>query len=126
MSIYGELYSTQEHRTKLAFEGKKKHIAEVNIPNLGYPIQYINIEMPHDSRYHVIVWNTVKLRLILTRKIQNTKRVVLLIILLQHWWKNETDVINNWYIYGTCKYLYLSEKKNLKRSCFKIYNQKKK
>ena len=98
MSIYGELYSTQEHRTKLAFEGKKKHIAEVNIPNLGYPIQYINIEMPHDSRYHVIVWNTVKLRLILTRKIQNTKRVVLLIILLQHWWKKcaNAKIKRNW------------------------------
>ena len=36
---------------------------------------------------------------------------------------NEIDTINKDDIYETCKDLYLSRKKNVKRSCFEVYNQ---
>ena len=55
MSIYGELDSMPEHRKQFAFEGKREHIAKVNMPNMAYPNQYIDIKITHGSRDHVIV-----------------------------------------------------------------------
>ena len=61
MSIYGGLDPMPEHRTQFAFKCKRKHIAKVNMPNMAYPSQHIDIEIPHGSRDHVIVPNTVKI-----------------------------------------------------------------
>ena len=33
--------------TQFAFKGKREHIAKVNIPNIAYPNQHIEIEIPH-------------------------------------------------------------------------------
>ena len=49
------------HRTQFAFKGKREHIAKVNMPNIAYPNQHIDIEIPHSSRDHVIVPDTVKI-----------------------------------------------------------------
>ena len=49
MSVYGELDPMVEHRTQFAFKGKRKHIAKVNMPNIAYPNQDIDIEIPHGS-----------------------------------------------------------------------------
>ena len=61
MSVYGELDPMIEHRTQFAFKGKREHIAKVNIPNIAYPNQHIDIEILHGSRDHVIVPDTVKI-----------------------------------------------------------------
>ena len=50
-----------EHRTQFAFKDKKEHITKVNIPNIAYPNQHIDIEIPHGLRAHVIVLDTVKI-----------------------------------------------------------------
>ena len=50
-----------EHRTQIAFKSKRKHIAKVNIPNIVYPNQHTNIEIPHSSRGHGIVPDAVKI-----------------------------------------------------------------
>ena len=61
MSIYGELDPMTEHRTQFDFIGKREHIAKVNMPNIAYPNQHIDIEIPHGSRDHVIIPATVKI-----------------------------------------------------------------
>ena len=61
MSIYGELDPMPEHRTQFSFKDKREHIAKVNVSNMAYPIQHIDTEIPHGSRDHVIVPNTVKI-----------------------------------------------------------------
>ena len=61
MSVYRELDPMVEHRTQFAFKGKTEHIAKVNMPNIAYPNQHIDIEIPHGSRDHVIVPDTVKI-----------------------------------------------------------------
>ena len=61
MSVYGELDSMTEYRTQFAFKGKREHIAKVNMPNIAYPNQPIDIEIPHGSRDHVIIPDTVKI-----------------------------------------------------------------
>ena len=50
-----------EDRTQFPFEDKKEHIAKVNLPNIAYPNQHIDIEIPHGSRDQVIVLDTVKI-----------------------------------------------------------------
>ena len=50
-----------EHRTQFAFKGQRKHIAKVNMPNIAYPNQHTDIEIPHGSRDHVIVPDTLKI-----------------------------------------------------------------
>ena len=47
-----------EHRIQFVFKG---HIAKVNMPDIAYSSQHIDIEIPHGSRYHVIIPNTVKI-----------------------------------------------------------------
>ena len=62
MSVYGELNPMVEHRTQFAFKGKREHIIMTNTPNLAYPRQHIDIEIPHGSRDHVIIPDTLKIR----------------------------------------------------------------
>ena len=52
MSAYGELDLMIEHRTQFDFKGKTEHISKVNMPNITYPNQHIDIEIPHGSRDH--------------------------------------------------------------------------
>ena len=61
MSIYGELDPMVEYRTQFAFNGKREHIAKVNMPNIAFPNQHIDIEIPHGSRNHVIIPDTIKI-----------------------------------------------------------------
>ena len=61
MGVYRELDPMIEHSTQFAFKGKREHIAKVNIPNIAYPNQHIDNQIPHGSRDHVIVPNTVKI-----------------------------------------------------------------
>ena len=49
-----------EHRTQFAFKGKRGHLAKVNMPNIAHPNQDIDINIPHSSRDHVIIPDTVK------------------------------------------------------------------
>ena len=49
------------HRIQFAFKGKRKHIAKLNIPNMAYLNEHIDIETPHGSRDLVIVSNTLKI-----------------------------------------------------------------
>ena len=76
MSVYRELDPMIEHRTQLAIKGKRKHIAKVNIPNIAYPNQHIDTEIPHGSRDHVIVPNTIKISLNLDIKSTDKARSV--------------------------------------------------
>ena len=50
-----------EHRKSSALDGKREHIGKVNIPNIAYLSQQIGVEIPHGSRGHVIVPDTVKI-----------------------------------------------------------------
>ena len=117
MSVYGELDPMAEHRTQFAFKGKREHIAKINIPNIAYPNQDIDIEIPHGSRDHVIVPDTVKITFNLDSKstdkarsvLNNVGRALFKKTVLMLGSKN-IDTINNSDIYDTYKDLYLSEK----------------
>ena len=61
MSVHGKLDPMIEQRTQFAFKDKREHIAKVNMPNIAYQNQHIDIEIPHGSRDHVIVPDTVKI-----------------------------------------------------------------
>ena len=50
MSVYGELDPMVEHRKQFAFKGKRERISKVNIPNIAYPSQHIDIAIPHFKR----------------------------------------------------------------------------
>ena len=60
MSVYRELDPMIEHRTQFDFKGKTEHIAKVNMPNIAYPNQHIDIEILHGSSDHVIIPDIVK------------------------------------------------------------------
>ena len=116
MSIYGELDPMVEHRTQFAFKGKREHIGKVNMPNIAYPNQHIDIEIPHGSRDHVIVPDIAKITSNLdiestekTRSIVNNigralveKKVLML-------GSKDIEAINNSDVYDTYKDLYLIE-----------------
>ena len=87
------------------------------MPNIAYPSQHIDIEIPHGSRYQVIVPDTVKITFNIdiestddkTRSVVNNvgralgrKKVLML-------GSKDIDTINNSDIYDTYKDLYLSE-----------------
>ena len=60
MSIYGRLLGPMtKHRIQLAFWGKREHMLTVNVPNIGYPNQHIDIEIPKASTNHVSVPDSV-------------------------------------------------------------------
>ena len=61
MSVYGELDAMVEHRTQFVFKGKREYIGKVIMPNIAYPNQHTDIEVPHGSRDHVIIPDTVKI-----------------------------------------------------------------
>ena len=117
MSVYGKLDRMVEQRTQFAFKGNREHIAEVNMPNIAYPNQHTDIEIPYGSRDHVIVPDTVKITFNLdiestdkTRSIVTNvgkalvKKKVLMVV------SKDADTINNSDVYDTYKDLYLSEK----------------
>ena len=122
MGVYGELDPMLEHRIQFAFKGKREYIAKVNMPNISCPNQHIDIKIPHGSRDHVIVLDTVEITFNLdiestdkVRSIENNvgralvKKKVLML------GSKEIDTINNSDIYGTYKDLYLSEKEHEER-----------
>ena len=87
------------------------------MPNVAYPDQHTDIEIPHGSRDHVIVPDTVKITFNLdiestdkARSVVNNvgralvKKKVLML------GSEDIDMINNSDIYDTYKDLYLSEK----------------
>ena len=61
MSVYGELDPMVEHRTQFSFKGKREHVSKVSIPNIAYPSQHIDIEIPNGSRDHGIIPDTIKI-----------------------------------------------------------------
>ena len=116
MSVYRELDSMVEHRTQFAFKEKREHIAKVNMPNIAYPSQHTDIEIPHGSRDHVIIPDTVKIMFNLditstgkTRSVvNNIGRVLVKKLLILG--SKDIDTINNSNIYDKYKDLYLSQK----------------
>ena len=122
MSVYGELDSMVEHRTQFAFKGRREHIAKVNMPNIVYPNQHIDIDIPHGSKDHLVIPDTIKTTFNLgiestdkTRNIVNNvcralvKKKVLML------GSKDIDTINNSDIHDTYKGLYLSEKEREER-----------
>ena len=61
MSVYKELDPMAEHMTQFVFKGKRENIAKANTPNIAYPAKHIDIEIPHGSRDHVIIPDTVNI-----------------------------------------------------------------
>ena len=117
MSVYGELDPMVEHRTQLAFKGKREDIAKVNMPNIAYPNQHIDIEIPHGSRDHVIVAETVKITFNLNiestdkaRSVVNNVGRALMKKKMVMLGSKDIDTINNSDIYDTYKDLFLSKK----------------
>ena len=118
MSFYGELDPMVEHRTQLAFKGKREHIDVTNTPNIAYPGQHIDIEIPKGSRDHVIVPDTIKTTFNL--EIESTDKTCSVVnnvgralvkkkeLILSS--KGGIETINNSDIYDTYKDLYLSKK----------------
>ena len=92
------------------------------MPNIAYLNQHINIEIPHGSRDHVIVPDTIKITFNLdiesTGKacsvVNNVGRALVKkkVLMLG---SNNIDTINNSDIYDTYKDLYLSEKEHDKK-----------
>ena len=117
MSIYGELDPAIEHRTQFAFKGKREHIAKVNMSNIAQPNQHINIDIPHGSRDHEIVPDTVKITFNLDitsadkagSVVNNVGRAVMKkkVLILG---SKDISTINNSDVYDTYKDLYLSWK----------------
>ena len=115
MSVFEELDSKIEHRTEFAFKGKIEQIDRVNMPKIAYLNQQTDIEIPHASRDHVIIPDTIKITLNLdiasTDKARSVvknvsrglvKKKVLMLC------SKEIDTINNSDIYDTYKDPYLS------------------
>ena len=106
-----------EQRTQFAFKGKREHISKVNMSNIAYPNQHIDIEIPHASRDHVIIPDTVKITFNLdiesTDKapsvVNNVGRALVKKKVLMLGSK-DNDTIKNSDIYDTYEDLYLSEK----------------
>ena len=105
-----------EHTTQFAFKSKREHIAKDYMPNMAYSNQHIDIEIPHGSRCHIIVPDTVKITFNLdiestdkARSIVNNvgralvKKNVLIL------GSKDIGTINNSDVHDTYKDLYLSE-----------------
>ena len=117
MSVYGELDSMVEHRTQFVFRGNRKHITKVNMPNIAYPSQHIDIEIPHGSRDHVIIPDTIKITFNLgiesadkARSVVNNVGRALVKKKVLMFDSKDINAINNSDIYDRYKDLYLSEK----------------
>ena len=117
MSIYGELDPVVEHRTQFTFKGKRDYIAKVNMPNMAYPYQYIDIKIPHSLRDHVIIPGTVKITFNLdiestgkSRSVVNNVGGALVKKMVLFLGSKEIDTINKSDIYDTYKDLFLEKK----------------
>ena len=117
MSVYGELDPMIEHRTQFAFKGKGEHITKVNIPNIAYPSQHTDTDIPHGSRDHVIIPETMKITFNLditstdkARSVVNNVGRALVKEKVLMLGSKDINTINNSDIYDTYKDLYLSEK----------------
>ena len=106
-----------EHRTQFAFKGKREHIAKVNMSNIAYPNRHIDIEIPHCSKDHVIVPDTIKSTFNFdiestdkTQSVVNNAGRALVKKKMLMFGSNDIDTINNSDTYDTYKDLYLSEK----------------
>ena len=124
MSVYGEL--KPEHRTQFAFKGKREHMVKVNIPNIGYPNQHIDVEIPAGSRDQIIVPDTFKITFNLEveskdkmRNVVNNVGRALVKKKVQMVGSKEIDMVNQSYIYDTYKDLYLS-KQEREEKLFKV------
>ena len=118
MSVYRELDPMVEHSAQFAFKGKREDIAKVNMPNIAYPNQHINIEIPYGSRDHVIIPGTVKITFNLdiestdkARSVVNNVGQALVKKKVLMLGSKDIDTIKNSDIYDTYKDLYLSKKK---------------
>lgn len=60
MILYGEINLISELRTQLDFKNKRGHITKTSKPNIAYPYQHSDIEIPYGSRDHAIVPDTLK------------------------------------------------------------------
>ena len=118
MRIYArELNPMIEHRIQFVFKGKTEHIAKVNMPNMAYPNQHIDIDIPHGSGDHVTIPNTIKITFSLditstdkARSVVNNFGRALVKKKALMLGSKEIDTINNSDIYDTYKKLYLREK----------------
>ena len=106
-----------EHRIQFAFKGKREHIAKVNMPNIVYPNQHIDIEIPNGSRDDVIIPDTITTTFNLdiestdkTRSIVNNVGRALVKKKVLTLGSKDIDTIKNSAIYDTYKNLYLSKK----------------
>ena len=86
------------------------------MPNIAYPNQHIDIEIPHGSRDHVIIPDTVKITFNLdiesedkARSVVNVGRALIKkkVLMLD---SKDIDTTNNSDLFDTYKDLYLSEK----------------
>ena len=50
MIIYGELDPLPKHKAQLVFKDKREDIDKLNIPNIEYSNQHIDVEIPYGSR----------------------------------------------------------------------------
>ena len=99
------------------------------MPNIAYPNQHIDIEIPHGSRDHVIIPDTVKITFNLditsTNKarsvVNNVSRALVKKKVLIPGSK-DIDTINNSDICDTYKDVYLSEKEPEEKR-LKVYSQ---
>ena len=65
-----------EHMTQFGFKGKREHTSKVNIPNIAYLKQHIDIEISHGSRDPVIVPVSLKLHYLDIDATDNARNVV--------------------------------------------------
>ena len=117
MSVYGELNPMLEHRTQFASKCKREQISKVNMPNIACPSQNIDIEIPHGSRDHVIIPDTVKIKFNLdiestdkARSVVNNVERALVKKKVLMLGSTDFDTINNSDIYDTYKNVYLGER----------------
>ena len=129
MSVYRELDPMVEHRTQFAFKGKREHIAKVNMPNIAYPNQHIDIKILHGSRDHVIVSGTVKITFNLDIESRDKTRIIVnnvgtaLVKKRCSCLAQKTLSRLTTQIFRTRTRIYKRKKKNVKISCFKVYSR---
>ena len=114
MSIYGELNPIAEHRIHETFDGTREHMVKSSMPNMAYPSQPIDIEIPKGSRNHVIIPDTLKITFNLEIKSTDktcsvVNKVGRALVKKKKLTLGSTE-INNSDIYDTYKELYLSKK----------------
>ena len=122
MSVYRELDPMVEHRTQFAFKGKRGHIAKVNMPNIAYLNQNMDIQIPHGSSDYAIIPDTVKITFNLdiestdkTHSIVNNVGRALVKENVLMLGSRDIDTISNSDINDTYKDLYLSKKEREKK-----------